>query len=581
LTQNIASPWPTSFDTAGDASSPAIAKLVEFFCGKGLAALKQEDRDEACYDDWLAYQARHQLYAAAFSPARYSSLGNRFDLLELARFLEAFAYFSPAHGYSMQCTFLGLFPILMSANEPLKREAIALLEKGGLFALGVSERSHGSDFLGNEFTVHKNGSDARVASGSKYYIGNANVAAMITILAKRSNGRAGGGNGRGTHGSRRVPMILFALRNQNGALAQVRKIPTFGIRSAFVGEFDVRDYPVPPSDVFAEHRSAWEDVFGTIALGKFFLGFGAIGIAEHAFAEAWAHISSRELYGKPVTHMPHIRVLIARAYARLAAMKLFAYRAVGYFECASEHDRRYLLFSAVQKAKVSTDGVRVIDTLLECIGARGFESATYFEMALRDSRLLPVLEGSSHINFALAGQFGHAYCNGSDAHAQAPASKPRPFENEYLFAATSVPPRSVRFGDPRRAYEQIAHVESVRAFVGQFDAFRSFVRSFDSIADSRLDDTELAIAIGKCVSTVAFAQLVAEHVHLLRAPSPIVSLIFSQLVEDLGMHSLGLAAAGTFSEQQREHLNQMMVQRPIDRSDVDFVIDWIEQESGK
>jgi acyl-CoA dehydrogenase len=283
----------------------------------------------------------------------------------------------------------------MGENEPLKREAIALLERGELFALGVSEQAHGSDLLGNEFTVRADRTGALTANGSKYYIGNANVAAIITVLARRETDRA--------HGSRRAPMVLFALRNGNGALTQVRKIPTFAIRSAFVGEFKVTDYRLVQSDVFAEHRTAWDSTFGTIGLGKFFLGFGAIGIAEHAFDEAWRHVNTRRLYGKPVVQMPHIRVMIARAYARLAAMKLFAYRAIDYFECASADDRRYLLFSAVQKAKVSTDGVRVIDTLLECMGARGFESETYFEMALRDARLLPVLEGSSPHQFRVGG----------------------------------------------------------------------------------------------------------------------------------------------------------------------------------
>jgi hypothetical protein len=101
------SAWPTTFELRSTSPSPGIGKLTEFFEAKGLTALKQADRDESWYDDWLKYQAKHQLYAGVLSPAKYSSLGNRFDLLELVRFLEAFAYFSPAHGYSIQCTFLG------------------------------------------------------------------------------------------------------------------------------------------------------------------------------------------------------------------------------------------------------------------------------------------------------------------------------------------------------------------------------------------------------------------------------------------------------------------------------------------
>jgi arginine decarboxylase len=68
-------------------------------------------------------------------------------------------------------------------------------------------------------------------------------------------------------------------------------------------------------------------------------------------------------------------------------MKLYGYRALDYVHAANERDRRYVLFCAVQKAKVSTEGVKVMALLSECIGAKGFESDTYFEMALRDAHL--------------------------------------------------------------------------------------------------------------------------------------------------------------------------------------------------
>ena len=60
----------------------------------------------------------------------------KFDLIRYSRFVELFGYFSAAHAYSMQCTFLGLFPILMSSNEALKKEATDALDRGELFASG-------------------------------------------------------------------------------------------------------------------------------------------------------------------------------------------------------------------------------------------------------------------------------------------------------------------------------------------------------------------------------------------------------------------------------------------------------------
>ena len=55
--------------------------------------------------------------------------------------------------------------------------------------------------------------------------------------------------------------------------------------------------------------------------------------------------------------------------------------------------------------KVTTEGERVIDLLWDVIAAKGFEKDTYFEMAARDIRGLPKLEGTVHVNMALVLKF--------------------------------------------------------------------------------------------------------------------------------------------------------------------------------
>ena len=112
---------PQAGSSSGYDSDPSVQKLIRFFTDKGLAALKDEDAREAWYADWLAYQAAHRLYASVLSSKRYSGIGAEFDLLRFTRFLEVFAYFSPAHAYSLQVSYLGLFAILMGGNDALKR----------------------------------------------------------------------------------------------------------------------------------------------------------------------------------------------------------------------------------------------------------------------------------------------------------------------------------------------------------------------------------------------------------------------------------------------------------------------------
>ena len=119
---------------------------------------------------------------------------------------------------------------------------------------------------------------------------------------------------------------------------------------------------------------------------------------------SWAIV----IYGLVVGH-PGLNGLPIDAYCRLVAMKLFALRAADYMRVASKEDRRYLLYNPMVKMKVTTQGEEVIDLLWDVIAAKGFEKDTYFEMAARDIRALPKLEGTVHVNIALIVKFMRNY----------------------------------------------------------------------------------------------------------------------------------------------------------------------------
>jgi acyl-CoA dehydrogenase len=537
-------------------AEPAARKLAEFFEAKGLLTLKAEDRRGQWYADWVAYQARHGLYATVLSPRQFAPAGSAgLDLLRLTRFLEVFGYFSPAHGYSLQVTFLGLFSILMGTNDALKREAVAALKAGGLLAMGASEQAHGSDLLANEFTVRPAGPGRLVADGRKYYIGNSNAAAIISVLARRESRRpaAPGGDGDGA-ATRRAPPMLFALRPASApGFRETGKIHTLGVRAAHVGAFEVRGHEVPAGDVIAEGRGAWDALFGAVTLGKFFLGFGAVGLCEHALAEAAGHLARRVLYSRPALDMPHLRATTAQAYARLAAMKLYAYRALDYVRAATAADRRYLLYCAVQKAKVSTEGVKVIALLSECVGANGFESDTYFETALRDVQLIPPLEGSTHVNLAVAAGFIPRYFGRPEGSLADPPSlaggetdaSGALGENPYLMEARTGAVHAVAFPHYLSAYRPLASVSNVRALVRQARAFRLFLRARRpgrATAAGAGGDTEVGVAVGRCLAAIVYAQLVAENAARLRVPLPLVSAMFHLIVGDLSASLLALAS---------------------------------------
>jgi acyl-CoA dehydrogenase len=465
----------------------------------------------------------------------------------------------------LQVTFLGLFPILGGSNEALKWEAVARLEAGGLFAFAVSERAHGSDLLANEFAVAPAAAGGWVANGVKCYIGNANAAGIVSVLARDHTAHPDAA-------ARRAPFVFFALHpGESAGFRNLRKVRTFGVRGAFVGEFEVRDHRVSEADVISRGRDAWAAFFRTVDFGKFLLGFGSVGICEHAFAEAAAHLRGRTLYGKPAAALPHLRAALGAAFARLCAMKLYAYRALDYLQASGPDERRYLLFNAVQKARVSTEGVKVLAALSECVGARGFEADTFTESALRDAAMIPALEGSTHINFALAAQFVGAYFADPAGEDPAPGSvsagRASSEENPYWTASSDRNPKTVRFAHSLAAYEPLQSVPNVAMFARQVAAFGQIARATDS-------DSRRQVALGRCFTVVAYGQLVAEGCAAAGTAPALVSVIFHALVMDLSAECLTLAANSPSGNPERQLPAEVVSVPEVSEADLMAVSEW-------
>ena len=231
----------------------------------------------------------------------------------------------------------------MSPNEELKRKAAQLLDDGEIFAFGLSEKEHGADIYSSDMLLIPNGEGNYLARGDKYYIGNGNEAAMVSVFGRKPDGGE---------------YVFFVVNSKHEKYELVKNITA---TQSYVAEFVLHDYPVTEADILSTGDEAWNATLNTVNIGKYNLGWATIGICTHAFYEAINHASSRILYGRPVTDFPHVKQMFLDAYTRLAAMRLFALRASDYLRAASPGDRRYLLYNPVVKMKVTTQGEQVID----------------------------------------------------------------------------------------------------------------------------------------------------------------------------------------------------------------------------
>lgn len=532
-------------------TTQVMRRTIEFFENKGLQKIKEDDQTMVWYQDFLDFLKAEKPFAELLTPAGYGPATSRWDMSRLAEYNEILAFYGLCYWYAWQVTILGLGPIWMGDNEAVKNQAAQLLQEGGVFAFGLSERAHGADIYSTEMTLHPQADGTYLARGEKYYIGNGNCAAYVSTFGKI----AGSGE-----------YVFFVVRSDHPNYECVKKIDTSGVRQAYVAHYALRDYPITESEILSRGKLAWDSSLSTINVGKFELGFASMGICTHAFYEAIGHAAGRTLYGRQVTDFPHVRKLFSEAYCRLAAMKLVGLRAADYLRAASDDDRRYLLYNPIVKMKVTSQGEKVIALLHEVIAAKGYEQDTYFEMAIRDIGMLPKLEGTEHVNMALIIKFVKNYFFGPAEYPPLPR-RDEAGDDAYLFRQYTGGLSKIKFPDYRLAYQGVG-LANVLVFRQQVELFRQLLMKAPPSAEQAAN-VDYMLAAGELFTLAAYAQLVLENARLLAVDDDVLNHIFDFLVRDFSNGALRMVLNYQNSPQQEAIYRDMLKKPALDQAGFD------------
>jgi acyl-CoA dehydrogenase len=523
-------------------SRAIMLKTIEFFEKRGKKRLKADDHARAWYAEFLEFVKCEELFFSLLTPTEYGDADSRWDTWRNCEFNEILAFYGLAYWYTWQVTILGLGPIWMSENEALKRKAAQLLKEGAIFAFGLSERDHGADIYSTEMTLSPQGDGTFRANGEKYYIGNANQAPMVSTFGKM----AGSGD-----------YVFFVADYRKTNYECIRNITQ---SQNYVAQFALRDYALTEAEILSKGQDAWDTALNTVNVGKYNLGWASIGICTHAFYEAINHAANRRLYNMYVTDFGHVRQAFTDAYTRLVAMKLFTLRAADYMRSASLLDRRYLLYNPMVKMKVTTQGEQVINLLWDVIAAKGFEKDTYFEMAARDIRALPKLEGTVHVNIALIAKFMANYFFNPRDYPEIPR-RDDPANDDFLF--NQGPARGlskIQFHDYNTAFQD-CDLPNVNVFSEQVVTLKAFL-AMATPDEAQRRDVDFLLALGELFALVVYGQLVLENAKIYDIEEDLLGQIFDFLVRDFSAHALQLYSKPSCTPTQMDYCLRM-VRKPI------------------
>ncbi|NLE82085.1 MAG: acyl-CoA dehydrogenase, partial [Rhodococcus sp.] len=530
---------PQQFD---EETRRQLRALIDWFESRGKKQLLQDDLDSVWVSEFLEFIAKEKIFATFLTPSAYADgdPNKRWDAARNAALSEIFGFYGLAYWYAEQVTILGLGPVWMSDNEVAKKRAAQQLEAGGVMAFGLSERAHGADVYSTDMvlTPAESGDDgvAFRASGTKYYIGNGNVAGTVSVFGRRAD--VDGADG----------YVWFAA---DSAHENYELIDNVVDGQMYVSTFRLDNYPVREEDILNTGPDAFSSALNTVNVGKFNLCSGAVGMCEHAFYEAITHADNRILYGNPVTDFPHVRTSFVDAYSRLIAMKLFSTRAIDYFRSASLDDRRYLLFNPVTKSKVTSEGEKLVTLLQDVLAAKSFEKDNYFSQVARMIGTMPRLEGTVHVNVAQIIKFMPNYLFNP---AEYPEIGTRNDATDDEFFWNQGPARGaakVQFADWTKVYEKYTDIPNVAVFYEQARALKELL-STAAPDESQQKDLDFMLDIGHLFSLVVYGQLILEQAELTGLDRELVDQIFDFQVRDFSAYAVSLHGKKSSTDAQQQ-----------------------------
>lgn len=312
-------------------------------------------------------------------PKKYGGLG--YGLLEGALLTEEIAAACPGLATSIFDNSLGFEPLVISDREALKEKYLPKIAKENKrICFATSEPTMGSDVAGMLCRATGDG-DGYLLNGTKYWITNGGVADYMTIFATVDPEKKHAG------------ICAFVVEKEWEGVRVGRSIPKMGQRTSNTVGINLKNVRVPKENVLAGPGEGFVLAMKTFARTRPIIGAFAVGAARSAMEYALDYAKRRRAFGGKLSGYQATQFKLAEMYQKVETMRLLVWKA------AWEADRGIdpTITASIAKFYATEAAVQVLNDALQIFGGYGYTRMYPIEKLLRDTRLLPIYEGTSEV----------------------------------------------------------------------------------------------------------------------------------------------------------------------------------------
>ena len=312
-------------------------------------------------------------------PKKYGGQG--WGLIEAVVLTEELSAACPGMATSIFDNSLGMEPLMLCNNEPLKKKYFTkILKEFKLICFATSEPGMGSDVAGIRCKAERDGDDY-ILNGTKYWITNGGISDYMSIFATVDPD------------SQHEGICAFLVERDWPGVSIGRKIPKLGQRASNTVGINFKDVRVPKENVMAPPGEGFVLAMQTFSRTRPAIGALAVGMARSAMEFAMDYAKKRRAFGTKIADFQAIQHKIAEMYQKVETSRLLVWKAA--WEADNQMDPT--ISASISKFYATEAALEVANEALQIFGGYGYTKMFPIEKLLRDARLYRIYEGTSEV----------------------------------------------------------------------------------------------------------------------------------------------------------------------------------------
>lgn len=320
-------------------------------------------------------------------PEAYGGLGG--GCMDICLALEQFGRGCIGVGTAFAASSLGIYPILFSGSDEMKKKYLPLVATGQKFAaFGLTEANAGSDAGGIRTTAVLDG-DHWVLNGTKQWITNGGEAQIYTVVAitDRNKGARGAS--------------MFVVEEGDPGFSCGPKEKKMGIRASSTTELIFKDCRIPKDRLIGREGTGFITVMKTLDSSRPGIGALAVGLAQGALDVAVPYAKQRVQFDKPIIAFQAVQHMLADMAIAVEAARALVYGAARHIDA---HPKDMSKVSSMSKVFATDMSMKVTTDAVQVLGGYGYMCEYPVEKMMRDAKILQIYEGTNQIQRNVIGQ---------------------------------------------------------------------------------------------------------------------------------------------------------------------------------